>query len=102
VRRLSRASQDRVADSSAIAAEVLNAIPVVQSYTGEEREAHRFATATDNAFRTGVRRTRARAVLVAFIIIANAALMLWGLYQGAQAVMAGTISAGQLGRRRCT
>ncbi len=39
VRRLSRASQDRVADSSAIASEVLNAIPVVQSYTAETREA---------------------------------------------------------------
>ena len=39
VRKLSRASQDRVADSSAIAAEVLNAIPVVQSYTAEAREA---------------------------------------------------------------
>jgi ATP-binding cassette subfamily B protein len=37
VRKLSRASQDRVADSSAIAAEVLNAIPVVQSYTAEAR-----------------------------------------------------------------
>jgi ATP-binding cassette subfamily B protein len=98
VRRLSRASQDRVADSSAIAAEVLNAIPVVQSYTGEDREARRFAQATDNAFHTGVRRTRARAVLVAFIIIANAALLLWGLYQGAQAVIAGTLSAGQLGQ----
>jgi ATP-binding cassette, subfamily B, bacterial len=98
VRRLSRASQDRVADSSAIAAEVLNAIPVVQSYTGEEREARRFAEATDNAFRTGVRRTRARAVLVAFVIIANAALLLWGLYRGAQAVMAGQLTAGQLGQ----
>ena len=98
VRRLSRASQDRVADSSAIAAEVLNAIPVVQSYTGEAREARRFADATDNAFSTGVRRTRARAALVAFIIIANAALLLWGLYQGAQGVMAGKISAGQLGQ----
>src|SRR4051812_40576173 len=38
VRKLSRASQDRIADSSAIAAEVLNAIPIVQSYVGEERE----------------------------------------------------------------
>ena len=36
VRKLSRASQDRVADSSAIAAEVLNAIPVVQSYSAEK------------------------------------------------------------------
>src|SRR3954453_13913032 len=46
VRKLSRASQDRVADSSAIAAEVLNAIPVVQSYTQEQREAERFAVST--------------------------------------------------------
>ncbi len=97
VRKLSRASQDRVADSSAIAAEVLNAIPVVQSYTAERREAARFDSATDNAFQTGVRRTKARAVLVAFIIIANAALLLWGLYQGTQAVIAGKISAGHLG-----
>jgi ATP-binding cassette subfamily B protein len=98
VRRLSRASQDRVADSSAIAAEVLNAIPVVQSYTAEARESQRFHEATENAFRTGVRRTRARAILVAFVIIANAALMLWGLYQGTQGVLKGTITAGQLGQ----
>lgn len=98
VRRLSRASQDRVADSSAIAAEVLNAIPVVQSHAAEQREADRFAEATGHAFRTGVRRTRARAALVAFVIIANAGLMLWGLYQGTQAVLRGNLSAGQLGQ----
>jgi len=98
VRRLSRASQDRVADSSAIAAEVLNAIPVVQSYTAEGREAERFNQATQSAFDTAVRRTRARSALVAFIIIANAALLLWGLYQGTQAVLAGKMSAGHLGQ----
>lgn len=98
VRRLSRASQDRVADSSAIAAEVLNAIPVVQSYAAEQRETARFSAATENAFRTGVRRTRARAALVAFVIIANAGLMLWGLYEGTQAVLRGTLTAGQLGQ----
>ena len=98
VRKLSRASQDRVADSSAIAAEVLNAIPVVQSYTAESREAERFGTSTRNAFDTAIRRTRARSVLVAFIIIATSAALLWGLYQGTQAVMAGRISAGHLGQ----
>jgi ATP-binding cassette subfamily B protein len=98
VRKLSRASQDRVADSSAIAAEVLNAIPVVQSYTAEGREAKRFNVSTDNAFQTAIRRTRARSVLVAFIIIATSAALLWGLYQGTQAVMAGRISAGHLGQ----
>jgi ATP-binding cassette subfamily B protein len=98
VRKLSRASQDRIADSSSIAAEVLNAIPVVQSYTAEPREAERFTQSTDAAFDTAVRRTKARSVLVAFIIIATSAALLWGLYQGTQAVMAGRITAGHLGQ----
>ncbi|WP_083686323.1 ABC transporter transmembrane domain-containing protein [Rhodoferax koreense] len=98
VRKLSRASQDRVADASAIAAEVLNAIPVVQSYTAEGREAARFDASTANAFQTAVRRTKARSVLVAFIIIATSAALLFGLYQGTQAVMRGEISAGHLGQ----
>ncbi len=98
VRRLSRASQDRVADSSAIAAEVLNAVPVVQSYGAEAREAARFDAATENAFGTAKRRVRARAMLMAFIITATSGALLWGLYQGTQAVLAGEISAGHLGQ----
>jgi len=98
VRKLSRASQDRVADSSSIAAEILNAIAVVQSYTAEAREASRFNASTGAAFDTAVRRTKARAALVAFIIIATSAALLWGLYQGTQAVMSGSITAGHLGQ----
>ena len=98
VRKLSRASQDRVADSSAIAAEVLNAIPVVQSYTAEAREAARFNVSTTDAFNVAVRRTAARSVLIAFIIIATSAALLWGLYQGTQAVIRGDITAGHLGQ----
>lgn len=98
VRKLSRASQDRVADSSAIAAEVLNAIPVVQSYTAEGRETGRFVTSTDNAFATATKRSLMRSALVAFIIIATSAALLWGLYQGTQAVAEGRITAGHLGQ----
>jgi len=98
VRKLSRASQDRVADTSAIAAEVLNAIPVVQSYTQEQREATRFDAATEAAFGTAVKRTRMRAALVAFIISATFGALLWGLYQGTQAVARGDITAGHLGQ----
>jgi ATP-binding cassette subfamily B protein len=98
VRRLSRASQDRVADSSAIAAEVLNAIPVVQSYVQEQREAARFAAATEHAFEVARKRTRVRSLLVGFIITATFGALLWGLYQGTQAVMEGRISAGHLGQ----
>jgi ATP-binding cassette subfamily B protein len=98
VRKLSRASQDRVADTSAIAAEVLNAIPVVQSYNQQGREAGRFAKATEAAFDTARKRTRVRAMLVAFIITATFGALLWGLYQGTQAVLRGDITAGHLGQ----
>ena len=98
VRKLSRASQDRVADSSAIAAEVLGEIPVVQSYVQEGRESARFDRSTEEAFDTARKRTRVRALLVAFMITATFGALLWGLYQGTQAVIAGNISAGHLGQ----
>ena len=98
VRRLSRASQDRVADSSAIASEVLNAISIVQSYTAEQREALRFSISTAQALTTSLRRIRARSVLVGFIIMASSAALLWGLYMGTLSVRAGTTTAGELGQ----
>ncbi len=97
VRKLSRASQDRVADSSAIAAEVLNAIPVVQSYVQEGREAARFDVSTERAFDTARKRTRVRSMLVVFMMSATFGALLWGLYQGTQAVIAGKVTAGHLG-----
>ena len=98
VRKLSRASQDRVADASALAAEVMNAIPVVQSYTAETREATRFIDSTEQAVKTSLRRALARSVLVGFIILASSAALLWGLYQGTLAVRDGSMSAGELGQ----
>ncbi len=98
VRKLSRASQDRVADSSAIASEVLGAIGVVQSYVQQARETERFDRSTEAAFDTARKRSRVRAMLVAFMITATFGAVLWGLYQGTQAVMAGEISAGHLGQ----
>ncbi len=98
VRKLSRSAQDRVADTSAIAAEVLNAVPVVQSYTQEAAESKRFALASENAFDTARKRALVRSGLVAFIISATFGALLWGLYQGTQAVLAGRITAGHLGQ----
>ncbi|MDL1860498.1 ATP-binding cassette domain-containing protein [Betaproteobacteria bacterium PRO7] len=96
VRKLSRASQDRIADTSGIAGEILNAIPVVQSFTQEAAEARRFSAANETAFATSVRRTGTRALLTAFLIVGTFGALLWGLYGGVQAVLAGQITAGQL------
>jgi ATP-binding cassette subfamily B protein len=98
VRKLSRASQDRVADTSAVAQEVLNAVPVVQSYTAEKREAQRYEFASNQAFQTAIKRTKARSLLVTFIIMATSGALLWGLFKGSLAVMQGVLSPGVLGQ----
>jgi ATP-binding cassette subfamily B protein len=96
VRRLSRASQDRIADTSGIAGEILNAIPVVQSFTQEAAEAHRFGEANEQAFAASIRRTGVRSLLTAFVIVGVFGSLLYGLYGGVQRVIAGEITAGQL------
>ena len=98
VRRLSRASQDRVADASAMAGETLGAIAIVQAFGQESREADRFAQATQRAFATAIRRTQVRAALTAFVIVAIFAALVGGLYLGTQAVLRGELGAGTLGQ----
>ena len=96
VRALSRASQDRVADSSAVAGEVLNAMPVVQAYTNEGFEDRRFRVTVENAFDTAVRRTSARALLTGMVITIVFGGAIYGLWLGARAVAGGTMTAGEL------
>jgi ATP-binding cassette subfamily B protein len=96
VRKLSRDSQDRVADSSAVAGEVLNAMPVVQSYTNEAYEDRRFRATVEGAFETAVRRTSARAYLTALIITIVFGGAVYGLWLGARAVADGSMTAGLL------
>jgi ATP-binding cassette, subfamily B, bacterial len=96
VRRLSRASQDKVANASALAGEVLNAMPTVQSFAQEPHEARRFAGAVEAAFETALTRIRARAWLTAVVIVLVFAAIVFVLWLGAQAVLAGSMTAGQL------
>ena len=96
VRRLSRASQDRIADTSGIAGEVLNAVSVVQSYTHESAETERFGKANEIAFGTAIRRIRTRAAFTAFLITGVFGSLLYGLHNGVAGVLEGRISAGEL------
>lgn len=96
LRRLSRASQDRLADSSATAAEVLEAIGLVQSYGREAGEADRYSAAIERSFEAARRRIGVRAGMTAFAIAAIFLGNLYGLYLGVTAVIDGRISAGTL------
>jgi ATP-binding cassette subfamily B protein len=96
VRRLSRASQDRVADSSALAGEKLNAVTTVQAFTQEARETARFDESVEASFRTALRRITMRALLTVIIIVMVFGAIVLVLWFGAHAVLDGSMSAGEL------
>ena len=96
VRRLSRASQDRIADTSGLAGETLNAIQTVQAFTLEELQSERYRSAVEDSFVTAIRRTRVRASLTAFgiaLVFAAITIVLW---LGLRQVLADTMTGGQL------
>ena len=96
VRGLSRASQDRIADTSGLAGETLNAIQTVQAFTLEELQSERYAQAVENSFTTAIRRTKVRAALTAVGIMLVFAGITYVLWLGAHQVLAGSMTGGQL------
>jgi len=98
VRKLSRDSQDRVADASAMAGEILNAMPTVQAFTHENLEAQRFGGSVEGAFSTAMRRIQARAFLTMLAIVLVFGTIVFVLWLGAHAVLEGSMTGGDLGQ----
>ena len=96
VRKMSRASQDKVADTSALAGEVLNAVTTVQAFVRESYEQKRFDTAVEKAFTEAKKRIAARSMLTAVAIVMTFAVIVFVLWMGARQVTAGAISLGEL------
>ena len=96
VRALSRSSQDRIADSSAMAGETLNAVQTVQAFAQEARETVRFDGSVALSFDTALARIRARSQLTAVVIMLVFGAVVFVLWLGARAVLAGEMSSGLL------
>jgi len=98
VRALSRDSQDRIADASALAGEILNAMPIVQAYTHEKIEAKRFGGSVEGAFAAAMQRIRARSLLTMLAIVLVFGTIVFVLWLGAHAVLQGSMTGGDLGQ----
>ena len=98
LQKISRNSQDRVADANTLAAETLGAVRTVQAYAREGYERGRFAAALDVAVRTARRRIAAQAGVTAVAIVLVFGAIVAVLWSGAHDVIAGRMSAGTLGQ----
>lgn len=98
IQKVSRASQDRVADANALASEALGAVRTVQAHAREPYERQRYATAIATAVATARKRIAAQSIVtaVAMSLIFGAIILV--LWSGAHDVIAGRMSAGSLGQ----
>jgi ATP-binding cassette, subfamily B, bacterial len=96
VRKASKDSQDKVADTSALAGEVLNAMTTVQALGREDYESGRYTNTVEQAFAVARRRNQMRSWLTAVAIVLAFAVIVFVLWLGAGQVVAGSMSAGQL------
>jgi ATP-binding cassette subfamily B protein len=96
VRGLSRRAQDRIADSSSLVDETLNAIQTVQAFTMEELQSRRYAEAIEHSFVAAIRRSRVRAAMTGvgtMLVFGGITYVLW---LGAHAVLVHDMTWGQL------
>ena len=98
VRRLSRASQDRVADTSAMASETIQSIQVVQAFTHEEEDRRKFSEIVEISIATAKMRVMARSLLTALAFTLVFAGVVGILWLGAQKVVTGDMTSGTLGQ----
>jgi ATP-binding cassette subfamily B protein len=98
LQKMSRASQDRVADANMLATEVLGAVRTVQAHAREPYERGRFASALHVAVETARRRIGAQAAVTALAIVLIFGAITLVLWSGAHDVAAGRMSAGTLGQ----
>jgi len=96
VRKLSRKSQDRVADVSAFAEEAINAIRTTQAYTHEPIDRMNFATIVNETFNAARFRIRTRALLTAIVIMLTFGAVAVVLWVGGYDVIAGRMTGGEL------
>ena len=96
VRRLSRDSQDRVADVSAYVDEAVHEIRTVQAYAHEAADRAAFAQHAESAYRVGVERVRQKAWLISSVMLIAFSAVGVILWVGGHDVLAGRMTAGEL------
>ncbi len=96
VQRLSRASQDSLANASGRASESLGAIETVQAFTREAQENQSFRNAVEATFDVALKRISVRAVMTGVIFSFVLGGLIAVLWFGATQVQTGAITPGAM------
>lgn len=96
VRRLSRSSQDEIANVGAYVGESIQQIKAVQAYNHQEYDRAQFSAHVESAMSVAIKRIKSRSFLITVVmtlVFAAVGLMIW---VGGQDVINGDMSPGEL------
>ena len=96
VKKLSRASQDSIANVGSYAGEIIQNVKTVQSYTQEQQEKKTFGLHVEEAFGIAKNRVAQRAILMASVILLVFSALSVMLWVGGSDVINGSMTAGDL------
>lgn len=96
IRKLSRNTQDQLADSNTIVQETLQGISNVKSFTNEWYEIGRYTRSLQQVVKLAVSNGRFRGMFVSFILLSIFGTIILVVWYGTTLVQAGTLSFGGL------
>lgn len=96
IRKLSKKTQDQLADSNIIVEETIQAIATVKAFTNELFEFNRYSTTQNSVIQTALKAATYRGAFVSFIVFALFGSIIAVLWYGAKLVSEGAISIGDL------
>ena len=95
-KRLSKESQDRIADLGAYAEETINGLRAVQAFTYEKQARRRFDATVERSFQTATRRILTRTMLILTVILFGFGAITFALWVGGRDVVTGRMTGGEL------
>lgn len=96
IRKMSRKSQDKLAEANVVVEESLQTITVVKAFTNEEFETNRYAKALEEVVNVSIKTARFRGLFISFIIFALFGGIVAVGWYGASLVASHTITVGEL------
>lgn len=96
MRRVSRVTQDSLADLSAMATEALSSVKTIKSFVQEDEQRSVFQSFAEASYRAELTRLLARSMLIGVVMFVAMGAMVSLVWLGSRAVFSGAVSVGEL------
>src|SRR5690606_10311136 len=96
MRKVSRTTQDTLADLSAMATETLSAVKTIKSFVQEDEQKAQFSAYSEISYEAERKRVLARSILIGMVMFVAISALVLLVWLGTGAVFSGAVTIGEL------